>query len=236
MAPYLRESTSCGRTGRGRTSLTDGLGHAFLSGFCAELRTRAPDVLQSILDAGVVVEDVAKQAPEGKRESGEDQLIAVMCRRPVLEGLMRRAVEAEPSVTIRCCCLLASVVAEPGRPPTVTGVQTSDGHVIAADVVVMAGGRRLPLMKWFDAIGAERPAELSEGCGQLWYTRYNRLRPRSGDDGTATLKAAFAEDLGYMYYAFGPGDRGTFCYELGIPVGDRSLRAVHDQPVFMAVI
>ncbi|MBM7798115.1 2-polyprenyl-6-methoxyphenol hydroxylase-like FAD-dependent oxidoreductase [Microlunatus panaciterrae] len=213
------------------------LGHGFLSGFCTELQSRAPDVLQGILDAGAVVQDLTEQAPEGKREPGDEQLIIVMCRRPVLEGLLRRAVEAEPSVTIRSGCRLAGVVAEPGRPPTVTGVRTSEGDVIAADVVVMAGGRRLPLMRWLDAIGAERPAEVSEGCGQLWYTRYNRLRPRNGEDGTATLMAASAiQDLGYMYYAFGPGDRGTFCYELGIPVRDRSLRAVHDQSVFMAVI
>ena len=59
-----------------------------------------------------MIDDVSEQAPEGEREPEDEQLIAVMCRRPVLEGLMWRAVEAEPSVTIRCGCRLAGVVAE----------------------------------------------------------------------------------------------------------------------------
>ncbi len=212
------------------------LGHGFLPGFCSELGRRAPDVLDEIFRSGVPTIDAMAGAPEGAAEPDDGEVVIAMARRPVLEGILRRAVEAEPGVTVRSGCVLAGLAAEPGRPPRVTGVHTADGELLPADVVVMAGGRRLPLAKWLRAIGAEPPEEVSEGCGQLWYTRYNRLALRDGEDHHTATAIDVIADLGYMFYSFLAADRATFCYELGIPVSDRALRAVHEQATFLRVI
>jgi flavin-dependent dehydrogenase len=211
------------------------LGHGFLPGFCVELGRRAPDVLDRVMSSQVPTIDITARAPEGPAEPGDEQLLVAAARRPVLEGIIRRLVEREPGVTVRSGCRLAGLVAAPGQPPVVTGVHTAEGEVIGADVVVLAGGRRLPLAKWLQAIDAEPAPEESEGCGQLWYTRYNRVQLAEGEDHTLTAFVVI-EDLGFMFYSFGGADAGTFCYEVGIPVSDRSLRAVHDQTAFMAVI
>ena len=209
------------------------LGHGFLSGFRAELERRAPDVLEQVMRSGVPMINALRAAPDGSSEPGDEEMVIALCRRPVLEGVIRRLVEREPGVTVRCGCVLAGLVAAPGRPPTVTGVHTADGEVLAADMVVLAGGRRLPLAKWLQAIGAEAPGEVSEGCGQLWYTRYNGPAPGAEVEHRCNV---VIEDLGFIFYSFGGADNGTFCYELGIPVSDRTLRPVHALPAFMAVI
>lgn len=212
------------------------LGHGFLPGFSAELRRRAPDVLEEIARSRVTTVDLMARAPEGSSEPEDVELFDVLCRRPVLEGIIRRSAEREPGVTVRSECVVSGLVAEPGSPPAVTGVHLADGEVIAADVVVIAGGRRLPLAKWLEAIGAGAPSEASEGCGQLWYTRYNRLELPDHEADALASSIDVIDDLGFMFYSFLAADAGTFCYELGIPVSDRSLRPVHEQSVFMAVI
>jgi 2-polyprenyl-6-methoxyphenol hydroxylase-like FAD-dependent oxidoreductase len=201
------------------------LGHGFLPGFCAELGRRAPDVVDQIMRSRVPMVDVMASAPEGPREAGDGDMLIAMCRRPVLEGIIRRVVDREPGVTVRSECVVARLVALQGSPPAVRGVHLVDGGVIGADVVVIAGGRRLPLAKWYEAIGANAPSEASEGCGQLWYTRYNRLELPDPEADALVGSIDVIDDLGFMFYSFLAADGGTFCYELGIPTWRSSRRA-----------
>ena len=58
--------------------------------------------------------------------------------------------------------------------PHVTGVRTTEGEEVSADLVVDAMGRRSKLPNWLEAIGARRPIEEAEDSGFIYYTRFFR--------------------------------------------------------------
>ena len=55
-----------------------------------------------------------------------------------------------------------------------TGVRTSSGDELAADLVIDAMGRRSGLPGWLAALGARPVAEEAEDSGFTYYTRYFR--------------------------------------------------------------
>jgi 2-polyprenyl-6-methoxyphenol hydroxylase-like FAD-dependent oxidoreductase len=209
------------------------LGHVFFPGFRRLLEERAPDVLQAMWAAGAVPLDFAAELP-GDRIPADADFVGIMARRCLVEGVLRRAVEAEDNVTVRAASNVAGLVATPGDPPTVTGVRTSAGEVIAATTTVFAGGRLAPISRWLAAIGAEEPNEQSTGCGSVTYTRYFRTRLRPGEDKTVVQDLTTIGDLGFVRYELWGADRGTFCLELEPPVSDRELRCLRHDEAHMA--
>lgn len=85
---------------------------------------------------------------------------------------------------------------------------------IPAQTVVIAGGRAAPIGRWFAGIGANSPAEESEGCGFLCFTRYFRIRLRDGEDERVSTRRRVQRDLGYMKYEMWGADAGTLYFEL----------------------
>lgn len=213
------------------------LGHCFLSGFRVLLGERAPDVLERLYAAGAPLVDFAADMPGDERRPEDGELTAIMCRRPVLEGILRQAAQAEPAVELRCGCDVVGLVAEPSSVrgvPKVVGVRTRDGGSIAGETVIVAGGRRVPVRRWFEEIGAQTPAEESEGCGFVCYTRFFRIRLRPGEDHHVSAELAVEGDLGYMKYEIFGADQATFCIELTPPARDRELRALRHEGAYMA--
>jgi 2-polyprenyl-6-methoxyphenol hydroxylase-like FAD-dependent oxidoreductase len=213
------------------------LGHCFLSGFRVLLGQRAPDVLERLYAAGAPLVDFAADMPGDERLPRDDEMTAIMCRRPVLEGILRQAVQAEPAVQLRCGCDVIGLVAEPSLipgVPKVVGVRTRGEGSIAARTVVIAGGRRAPVQRWFQEIGASAPAEESEGCGFVCYTRFFRVWLRPGEDHHVSTELAVEGDLGYMKYEIFGADRSTFCVELCPPSRDRELRALRHEAAYMS--
>jgi 2-polyprenyl-6-methoxyphenol hydroxylase-like FAD-dependent oxidoreductase len=213
------------------------LGHTFLPGFRRLLEERAPDVLERVFAAGAPAVDFAADVPGGERRPGDEELTGIMCRRAVLEGVLRRAVEAEPTVQVRAGCDVVGLLAASSPlegVPRVGGVRTRDGGTIRADAVVAAGGRTLPIRRWLESIGAATPAEVSEGCGFLTYTRYFRVRLRHGEDSRVVVPLTIQGDLGYMKYEIFGSDRCTFCIEHEVPVWDRELRRLHEPAAHLA--
>jgi 2-polyprenyl-6-methoxyphenol hydroxylase-like FAD-dependent oxidoreductase len=213
------------------------LGHTFLSGFRALLAERAPDVLERVIASGAQYVDFGKDMPGDERRPEDAELRAIMCRRPVLEGILRQAVQAESTVDLHVGCDVLGLHAEPsGMPgvPMVTGVRTRDHGSIAADAVVIAGGRLLPLRSWFEAIGAGAPDEFAEGSGFLCFTRYFRIHLRPGEDESISQQLTVEEDTGYMRYEIFGADRSTFCVELEPPTWDHDLRAFRHDAAHMA--
>jgi 2-polyprenyl-6-methoxyphenol hydroxylase-like FAD-dependent oxidoreductase len=212
------------------------LGHCFLSGFRVLLGQRAPDVLERLYAAGAPLVDFAADMPGDERRPEDDEMTAIMCRRPILEGILRQAVEAEPRVQLCCGCEVLGLVAEPSAMPGVpkiVGVRTRDQGSISARTVVVAGGRRLPVRRWFQEIGASAPVEESEGCGFVCYTRFFRIRLRPGEDHQLSTALAVEGDLGYMKYEIFGADKSTFCVELCPPARDRELRALRHEAAYM---
>jgi flavin-dependent dehydrogenase len=201
------------------------------------LAERVPDVLDALLAAGAQPWDMASEIPASERRSDDAELVSIMARRPMFEGVLRRIVEAEPTVEVRRGCLVTGLVAEPSRDagrPRVTGVAVRGGAGIAADVVIVSGGRSLPIRRWYEAIGATLPPERSGGCGCICYTRYFRIKHRVGEDDTVTAQLTSHVDPGYAVGEMIGADRGTFTVELIVPVDDPAFRVLRDVDSWMA--
>jgi 2-polyprenyl-6-methoxyphenol hydroxylase-like FAD-dependent oxidoreductase len=211
------------------------LGHAFFPGFGRQLRQRLPDVLDSIVADGVPQLDAVKKwMPDAPRRPEDDELCMLMARRPVIDAGLRRAAAAEPTVEVLAGCQVTGLLADSttrGGLPRVTGVDTANGG-IPADLVVIAGGRSVPVSRWFQAIGAAAPSEKAEGCGFACYTRY--FRPLGADDQMQTGQWLTIREPGYMVYAIAGADNGTFCAEIAVPVSDRPMKQLREPAVWTA--
>jgi 2-polyprenyl-6-methoxyphenol hydroxylase-like FAD-dependent oxidoreductase len=212
------------------------LGHTFLAGFRRMLEERLPDVVQDVFSAGAQRWDVASEMPGDERRGEDTELLLIMARRPVMEGVLRRAAEAESTVDIRSGCQVLGLTAEPAKSgaPTVTGVGIKGHGSIAADTVVVAGGRTLPIGRWFREIGATAPPEQSEGCGAACYTRYFRLRERPGDNDAVTRQLTFHHERGLVVGELIGADSRTFATELSVPIADQEFHRLREPAVWTA--
>jgi 2-polyprenyl-6-methoxyphenol hydroxylase-like FAD-dependent oxidoreductase len=214
------------------------LGHSFLAGFRRELRRRLPDVLDAVLAAGAPQLDMTMWMADGVERVPQDRdLSIVRARRPVVEAVLRRAAEAEPTVQVHAGCRVRALLADPPRPrdvPRVTGVATSSG-AISADVVIVCGGRSVPVARWFNAIGATAPKEQAESCGSACYTRYFRMRAADDDDGQRDAGPTIHRDPGYLLYEVWGADNRTFACEIAAPVSDQPLKLLREEATWMAV-
>lgn len=201
--------------------------HAFLARLRNLLRDRYPDVLEALLEAGATELRFTESLPETMQDQdprdGDEDLVALACRRTTFEWVLRDIVTAEAHVHLVDGVAAAGFVAEPGTdggPPTVTGLRLDDGTVAHAPLVVVAGGRRSALPDWLAEVGVELPEE-EEDTGIVYLTRFFRLRPG------AELPAAagpVAIDLGYLKVGLFPGDDHTFSLTLAVRTGDGDLR------------
>jgi hypothetical protein len=107
------------------------LGHTFLAGARRMLAERLPDVLDAVLAAGAQRWDMASAIPASERRPDDEELVSIMARRPVFEGVLRRIVESEATVEVRSSCLVTGLVAEPSSDPghpRVNSVAVRDGN------------------------------------------------------------------------------------------------------------
>ena len=214
------------------------LGHCFLPGFRRLLAERTPDVLERLAAAGAPLVDFSKDMPGAERRPEDAELTAIMCRRAVLEGILRRVVQAESTVDLRSGCDVIGLIAEPSTMrgiPHVTGVRTREGSSIAATSVVIAGGRLIPIRRWLDSIRAQAPREFSEGCGSVCFTRFFRIHLRPGEDHYVSTRLTVERDAEFMKYEIVGADQATFCVELVAPVWDHELRGLRHEGVHLAV-
>src|SRR5919197_3577300 len=114
--------------------------HAFLPRGRRLLLDWAPDVLDALIDAGADPQDVALKL-HGPREPGDEDLVYLWVRRPVIEWALRRAAAAEPGVELRPGVRVAGLLAEGDGTPRAVGVAIEDGEPVRGDVVVDALGR-----------------------------------------------------------------------------------------------
>ena len=209
------------------------LGHTFLAGTRALLASRLPDVLDGVLDAGAQPWDLVDEVP-GDAQPADAELTSIMVRRPVFEGVLRRICEREPSVLIHRGVVVTGLVADAATTsavPRVVGVQLRDGGDVA-DVVVVAGGRSLPIGRWLAETGGDAPRSESEACGSNCYTRYFRLRDPA--EMTATRQLRFHHEPGYGVAELIGADNGTFATEIAMPTADRDFHALRDPATWMA--
>ncbi len=153
--------------------------HSLLGRTRRALRLHAPDVLARAVQAGAWENDLRARLVGDASRPGDDDLVAVHCRRPVFECVLRRAVVDEPLVR-----LLSGVAAEGielhaggSGPPRIAGVRVG-GDSVRSDIVIDASGRRSRVPGWLESGGVSLPEAQSQDCGVVYYSRYFRLRDR----------------------------------------------------------
>jgi 2-polyprenyl-6-methoxyphenol hydroxylase-like FAD-dependent oxidoreductase len=200
--------------------------HAFLPRGRRELCDWAPDVLDALLDAGAHTQHLARKL-RGPPQRGDEDLVYLWVRRPIIEWALRRAVVAEPGIAIRAGVRVTGLLAEDRNGARrVGGVMLDTGGPVAGDVVVDALGRYRSPPGW-----ARAPGEPSE-CGAIYYCRYFELR-----EGVDYLDAPILNprgDLGYMGFNTFRGDNRTYAVILLVPAADHELRVLRHEVAFRA--
>ena len=148
---------------------------------CRELlRDRLSDVYDGLLAAGVAEVPLTALMPGSLSERsawpGDERLTTLMTRRSTFDWVLQRAARDEPRVRMCSGVRVRGLLAVPGRPPHVTGVRT-DGAEVKADLVLDATGRRSPIDRWLEDVGARPTASSWAECGLAYYSRHYRLRP-----------------------------------------------------------
>lgn len=212
--------------------------HAFLARLRNLLRDEEPEVLRALLAAGATelrfTDDMPETIVDRSPRPGDEDLVAIACRRTVFEEVVRRVVLARPGVTLLDGTAVDGLECEQqvGAPPAVTGLRTGDGRVLCADVVIDAGGRRSRLGAWLTAAGCQALPESQEDCGIVYLSRFYELEP---DRGMPKAEGPIGGDLGYLKYAVFPGDRRSFSITFAVATGDQDLRTLlMDPAVFEA--
>jgi 2-polyprenyl-6-methoxyphenol hydroxylase-like FAD-dependent oxidoreductase len=177
------------------------------------------------LEAGADPQDLALKL-RGSREGGDEDLVYLWVRRPIIEWALRRAAAAEPAVEIRVGVQVTGLLISDDAAPRAVGVAVDDGDPVRGDVVVDALGRYRCPHGWPRAAG--EPTD----SGAIYYCRYFELA-----DGVEHLDAPVLNprgDLGYMGFNTFRGDNRTFAVILLVPAADRALRALRHEPAWRA--
>ena len=200
------------------------------------LEAELPDVQDQLRAAGACRFDLLNPLPPFFTDRSprpiDDKLWTLTLRRPVGEWVFADTAEREHHITVRRGVTIAELLTGPSAipgTPHVSGVRTSDGEIIHADLVIDATGRASRSPQWLSAIGARPPYEEQEDCGFTYYTRYfhGTLPQRRGP---ALLP------LGSMSILTLPGDNNTWSVTVFISTGDQALKNLRHEDRWTAVV
>ncbi len=204
--------------------------HAFLPRGRREMRSRLPDVYASLLEVGAEELDLRPKLP-GPSRAGDEDLVYLGVRRPVIEWALRKAVLTQPGIELRP---RSRVVGLLGGPERIAGALTAEGEV-RADLVVDALGRTSPAPAWLSAIGAQVPRIEASDCGVVYYSRYYRVRQGETLPDGPWIPAPRGM-LPYAAFSSFPGDNRTFAAVLAIHPQDSALKALRRRAAHEAAV
>jgi 2-polyprenyl-6-methoxyphenol hydroxylase-like FAD-dependent oxidoreductase len=201
------------------------------------LGSQLPDVRQGLIDAQAASFDLLSLLPlfieDRAPRDGDERFTTITARRPVLEYVVANCAEQGVDVRrgVKVTGLLTGTPAASGVP-NVTGVRTSSGEELAADLVIDAMGRRSELPAWLAAAGARPPAEEAEDSGFTYYTRFFRS--------PAGTLPAFITGLLTPFDCYSlltlPGDGGTWSVTVYISSHDQALKGLRHPDKWTAMI
>jgi len=212
--------------------------HAFLARLRNQIRDDHPDVLAALLDVGATEMDFISMLPEHMdqtRLAGDEDLVALACRRTTFEWVLRRIVTDEGSTRLVHAAGVRGLLRDTRNPservPVVTGVSLDDGTEECGDMVVLAGGRRMDVPALVAEVGAT-VAETAEDTGIIYLSRFFRLR--DGEDHPPQV-GPIGGDLGFLKFGVFLGDDRTYSVTLSTGTDDTELRRkLLDPETFLA--
>ena len=190
-----------------------------------------PDVYQGLLHAGAY-ELLLYRKIRGEIQPGDEELVYLGVRRPMIEWGLLQAVLRERSISVRGGVRVVSLLGKRDTVPQVGGVRTEQGD-FEGDLVLDALGRTSPAPAWLEGLGAASLRTESSACGLIYYSRYFQLEPGALFPFDRWLISPRG-DLGYAGFFTFIGDNRTFGVVLGIPTWDRELKVLQHEPAFMA--
>jgi 2-polyprenyl-6-methoxyphenol hydroxylase-like FAD-dependent oxidoreductase len=206
------------------------LPHLFLCRYREILERELPEVAKAIERDGARRFNPVLEAPDsmtGGTRPGDERFEMLTGRRAMVERSVASVAEETPGLSVRRGVaiegLLAGAEALSGVPH-VTGVRTSAGEEIAADVVVDCSGRRSALGDWLEALGARRPHDEVEDSGFIYLGRHFRSR-----DGQMPVSlGAGLQAYGSISVLTLPADNDVWSVTLVARSGDRALLGLRD--------
>jgi 2-polyprenyl-6-methoxyphenol hydroxylase-like FAD-dependent oxidoreductase len=196
-----------------------------------------PDIAEQLVGVGVAEASLSTQMPPSLADTTprpeDDRFTVMMTRRSTFDWVLRRAILAQPGVTLRCGVRVVGLLAKPGAPPHVTGVRMNRGE-LAADLVVDTTGRRSPIDRWLKAIGAGETATWSAECGVAYFSRHYRLRKGVEPPGLPTTRIVMALDE-FTVGIWG-ADNGAMQLAVVPLAEDRRFKTLRYPEVFTAVL
>lgn len=205
--------------------------HNFMPGLRRLLETELPDVWSAFGRAGAGKFDMVHPLPPSFADHSprpiDDQLWTLTARRPVGEWVFATAAANTPHLTLRRGVQVTGLLtgaAALSNTPHVTGVRTSGGEELRADLVVDAMGRYSRSVDWLAAIGARAPYEEQADSGFAYYTRYfSGTQP--------ARRGPTLAPIGTMSLLTLPGDNGTWSVTIFTSAGDQPLKNLrHEEP------
>lgn len=203
--------------------------------FRRELETTLPEVAETLEASGGLRYDQLGTLPpfitDREPREGDDRFVTLTGRRPWIEHAF--ATVAAGEVDVRRGVRVEGPLSDGSildGVPHITGVRTTDGEEISADLVVDAMGRRSPLSEWVSGLGGRPPIEEAGDIGFTYYTRYF-----TGTELPAMMGPLLAE-----YHTFSvltlPADNHTWSATLYCATGDRPLKRLREGDVFDSVL
>jgi 2-polyprenyl-6-methoxyphenol hydroxylase-like FAD-dependent oxidoreductase len=190
-----------------------------------------------LLAAGCVWRDPLASLPpgisDGEPRPGDEALRYVTGRRPVIEYAVAGAAAEQPGVVIRRGVYVTELTGGPSAIPGiphVTGVRTSGGEELRADLVVDAMGRRSRSAELLAALGAREPHVEAEDCGFVYYTRYFT------GPSQPTPIAPLLVPIGTISLLTMHSDNDTWSVTIYSATGDAPLKALRDAESFTRVV
>jgi 2-polyprenyl-6-methoxyphenol hydroxylase-like FAD-dependent oxidoreductase len=212
--------------------------HFFLPRWRAVMEQELPEVLTAMEAAGALRLNPLAAAPAevtGGFRDGDEQFASVTARRPVAEAAIANLAHGAAGVAVRRGSPVAGLITgAPTTPgvPHVVGVRTEAGEEIAADLVVDMTGRRSPLPRWLEEIGARRPNEELEDSGFVYYGRYFR----SQDGSVPFAFGPLLQHYGSISLLTLPADNGTWGIGVVASAKDAAVRKLNDPGTWMRVV
>lgn len=214
--------------------------HAFLGLMCNLLEENYPDLLEEFYQAGARrIEFQDMLSPELESHyvpaEGDDKLWVLMCRRAIIETVLRRYVARLEQIEILNGVHIEGLITEPfGRSLKACGVKvrrdcvSEFGTELRADIVIDASGRTTKFPRWLAAVGARVPEE-NDAAEIVYYTRHYRLNPGVQEPPRGG-KERSAGDLGYLKFGVFPGDNGNFAIIVCLHNAESALREAVKHP------
>lgn len=211
--------------------------HTVFARFREVCDTELPGVTRRMADAGCLRVDPLSSVPPTlgtvSARPGDERFLAVTGRRPVVESVLAAAAEEQDGVTVRRGVRVAGLIEGPSAMPGVphvTGVRTTDGEKLRADLVVDAMGRRTPSAQLLAGLRARPPLTEAEDRGFVYYTKFftGPSLPRPAAPGLVPMGSFSMLTI--------HGDNDTWSVTMYAMTGDAPLKAMRHPERFDRVV